>query len=259
MPWSWTRRASDASTSSAETGSSDDVGSSSTRPRGAAVKAAPMATRWRWPPESVVMARWRSACRFKVSSTSSTLPAHCLGVHAEVLHGVGELVFDRVRDKARIGVLADVADGIGEVTGTIFVGAATVDGYRSVETATGEVGDETVHAAEQRRLAGASRSDDQGQMTLFDREVHVLERRCRRARVGDRDAVEGDHAIASCGLARIGPGIGATAEGTVAARIPARARTGPAGSRKRVERLSERVRVVAACRDHAGNGGEPGC
>ena len=157
-------------------------------------------------------------------------PAHCRRVHTEVLHGVGELVLDRVRDEGRIRVLADVTDGIGEVAGTVLLGAAPVDGHRSVEPATGEMRDETVHAAKQRRLPGARRADDEGKVTFFNCQAHVCQRRCRSTRVGDRDAVEGDHATAPRSFARNGAGIGAMADGTVAARMPASATTGPAGS-----------------------------
>ena len=47
---------------------------------------------------------------------------HRRRVDAEVLHGIGELVFDCVRDEARVGVLAHVADDIGEVPGTVLLG-----------------------------------------------------------------------------------------------------------------------------------------
>ena len=71
-PRSWTKRVSEASTSSAAAGSRAEVGSSSTRTRGAAVSTAPMATRCCWPPESVDSGRSRSSCRPSRSSVSST-------------------------------------------------------------------------------------------------------------------------------------------------------------------------------------------
>ena len=77
-------------------------------------------------------------------------PAHRRRVYAEVLHRVGELVLDGVGDESRIRVLADVADGVGEVAGTVTLGATPVDRHRSVEPAAGEMRDEAVDAAEER-------------------------------------------------------------------------------------------------------------
>ena len=79
--------------------------------------------------------------------------AHRSRVHAEVLHRVGELVLDGVGDESRIRVLADVADGVGEVAGTVTLGATPVDCHRPVEAAAGEMRDKAVDAAEEGRLA----------------------------------------------------------------------------------------------------------
>ena len=137
----------DASTSSAETGSSDDVGSSSTRVRGAAVDAAERDA-------LALTARQRGdgpmAQCVQVQGVKHVFdpPSHRRRVHGEVLHGIGELVFDRVGDEGRIRVLADVADGVGQVAGTVLLGAAPVDGNSPVEPAAGKMGDEAVDATQ---------------------------------------------------------------------------------------------------------------
>ncbi len=72
MPRSCTSRCRAARTSSAAPGSRADVGSSSTSTRGWAVSTEPMATRWRWPPDSVRSGRCRRSARPSRSRVSST-------------------------------------------------------------------------------------------------------------------------------------------------------------------------------------------
>ena len=72
IPRSCTSRWIAASTSSAACGSSAEVGSSRTSTCGCAVSAAPIATRCRCPPDSVVSARCRRSARPSRSRVSST-------------------------------------------------------------------------------------------------------------------------------------------------------------------------------------------
>ncbi len=130
MPRSWTSRVSAASTSSAAAGSSAEVGSSSTSTRGEAVSTEPMATRCCWPPDSVTSGRSRSSCRPSRSSVSSTRRRMTSGGHAQVLHGVGQLVLDGVGDEAGGRVLPDDADQVGQVAGRVVLGAAAVHRHR---------------------------------------------------------------------------------------------------------------------------------
>ncbi len=176
------------------------------------------------------MARWRE--RVQVQGVEHVLdaPAHRRRVDAEVLHGVSELVLDRVRHEGGVAVLAHIADGIGQVAGAVLLGAAPVNRHRAAETAAGEVRHETVDAAQQGRLPRAGGADREGEMTLLDVEGHVRERRDHGTGIGDRDAVEADHATASWSLGRPRADVGAMTDGNAASRTPARALIGTAGS-----------------------------
>ena len=80
---------------------------------------------------------------------------------AEALHAVRELLLDEVGDEPGQRVLADDADDVGELARRMGSGVAAGDRDPSGEQATREVRDETVDRAQQRRLAGAGRPDDQ--------------------------------------------------------------------------------------------------
>ena len=101
--------------------------------------------------------------------------AHHVGRDAEVLHRVRELVLDGVGDEARGRVLTDHTDTIGQLPGRRH-GGDPVDGDAPEQRAAGEVGDEPVHRAQQRRLAGTGLADDEEEVALVDREVDVDER-----------------------------------------------------------------------------------
>ena len=60
-------------------------------------------------------------------------PAHRVGCHTEVLHGVRQLVLHPLGDEARERVLADEADDIGELARRVLPGRSPVDGHRAAE------------------------------------------------------------------------------------------------------------------------------
>ncbi len=146
---------------------------------------------------------------------------HHVGRDAEVLHRVRELVLDGVGDEARGRVLADDADAIRELTRGRD-GRDAVDRDASEQRAAGEVRDEPVHRAQQRRLARTGLADDEEELALVDREVDVDERGLRRVGVRERHVLERDHASST------GSGGEANA-GSAAASTPTTGRSGSVG------------------------------
>ena len=99
-------------------------------------------------------------------------------------------------------VLPDDADHVGEVArpvGARVSRPATVT--RPASSAAGEVRDVAVDGAEQGRLAGAGRSDDQAELALGHVQVDAAQDGPGRVGVGDGDALEADHAATSLGRA----------------------------------------------------------
>ena len=194
-PRSCTSRCSAARTSSAAPGSSADVGSSSTSTCGCAVSTAPMATRWRCPPESV--SRGGRAGR-QAEQVEGLLhaAAHDVGRQAEGLHAVGELVLDRVGDEAGERVLRDDADDVGELARRVGAGVAAGDGDAARQRAAGEVRHEPVDARSRVDLPVRC-GPRPAQLALGHVQVDVGQHRRRGAGVGDGDGLEADHAATS--------------------------------------------------------------
>ena len=91
-----------------------------------------------------------------------------VGRDGELLHPVRELFLDDVGDESGERILTDDADDIGELAGRMGRGVAAVDGDPALEDAAGEVRDEPVDRAEQRRLPGARAADDQAELAFVD-------------------------------------------------------------------------------------------
>ncbi len=138
----------------------------------------------------------------KRSSVSSTRLRIVSGGHRELFHAVRELFFDDVGDEAGERILSDDADDIGQLARRMRRGVASVDGDSALEHAAGEVGDQAVDRAEQRRLARTGAPDDEAELAFVDAEVDVAQHRRRRVGVRDRDAVELDHAVTARRLVR---------------------------------------------------------
>src|SRR5690606_37594460 len=75
----------------------------------------------------------------------------------------------------------------------VRAGVAAVDRHRAREQAPGEVRHEPASRAQQRRLAGPGGTDDESQPTFADAQLHSVQGRDRRTRVGDGDVLEADH------------------------------------------------------------------
>ena len=103
--------------------------------------------------------------------------AHRLGRNRELLHAVRELLLDDVGDESGERILTDDADDVGELARRMGRGVAAVDGDAAVEDAAGEVRDEAVDRAEQRRLSRAGPTDDQAELALVDQQDHVAQHR----------------------------------------------------------------------------------
>ena len=101
--------------------------------------------------------------------------AHHVGRQRELLHPVRELFLDGVGDESGERVLADDADDVGELARRMRARVATVDEHAAREVAAGEVRDQPVDRAEQRRLADARPADDEHELAFGDREVDVAE------------------------------------------------------------------------------------
>ena len=79
--------------------------------------------------------------------------AHHVGRDRELLHAVRELFLERVGDAAGERILGDDAHDVGQLAWRMRARVAAVDGDPSAELAAGEVRDQPVDRAEQRRLA----------------------------------------------------------------------------------------------------------
>ena len=145
---------------------------------------------------------------------------HALAHHRrrdrELLHAVGELLLERVGDTSGEWILGDDAHDVGQLARRMRTRVATVDGDAPAQTATGEVGNQAVDRAEQRRLSATGRADHDAELTGRDHEVDVAQRRLLRLGIRDRDAIEPDHARAPAGCRAAGTGSGRVACGGVA-------------------------------------------
>ena len=128
--------------------------------------------------------------------------AHHVGRQAQLLHRVGELLFDGVGDEARERILSHVPDDLGHVPGLVLSRVTAVDRDATYKMASGEVGDESVDRAEQRRLARSCRTDDEAELALVDRQIDVPKHGAVASRVGERVDVESDHDPTSTGARR---------------------------------------------------------
>ena len=159
-PTSCTRRSSEERISSAATGSSAEVGSSRTRMRGL-----PVSTDSDRDPLLLSSGESRQRPAAQVRDTEQVeglldAAAHHRGLDRELLHHVGELFLDHVGDEARLRVLPDVADDVGQLARAEVPGVTPFGLHAALDVTAGEVGDEAVDGAQQARLAraGASRS-----------------------------------------------------------------------------------------------------
>ncbi len=100
-------------------------------------------------------------------------PAHDVAREGELLHSVGELLLDRVRDEPGERVLPHHADQAGQVAGAMGRGVPAEEADPAVEPAAGEVRDRAVDEPEQRRLPRPGATDDEGELALVDLEVDV--------------------------------------------------------------------------------------
>ncbi len=120
--------------------------------------------------------------------------AHHGGRDRELLHAVGELLLDGVGDETRQRILTDDTDDVGELARRVRRRIAAADGDPTFEQPAGEVRDETVDRAEERRLARTGAPDDEAQLAFGNVQIHVAQHRRGSVGVRDADAVEVDHA-----------------------------------------------------------------
>ena len=159
----------------------------------------------------------------------------------ELLHAVRELFLERVRDAPGDRVLRDDADEVCELARWVRARVASVDGHAALQPPAGEVGNQPVDRAEQRRLPAPGRADDHAQLARGDIEVDVAQRRPRRVGIRDRDVLEADHADTPAGCRAVAVAVRRSAAG---------AATGGGG----VSAAGRRVARIAA----VGSSGRPG-
>ena len=118
--------------------------------------------------------------------------AHRVRLQAELLHAVGELGLDCLRDEAGERVLPDDADDVGEVAGLVCGGVAAGDTDPALQSPAGEVRHEPVDRPQQGGLAGPGAAHDERELALLDRQVDVGEGGGVGALVGDGHVLEVD-------------------------------------------------------------------
>ena len=79
------------------------------------MSTAPIATRWRWPPDSEQQRPVPQVGEAEQVERLLDAAAHDVRRQADRLHAVGELVLDHVGDEAGQRVLRDDADDVGEL------------------------------------------------------------------------------------------------------------------------------------------------
>ena len=136
--------------------------------RGSRTMARPMATRWRWPPESCLRLALRAAVSIRRISAARFTRCVDLGAwHARGLEAEGEVLVDA---HVRIERVALEHHGDAALGGRHLVHALAVD----QEVAAGdrlEAGDH----AQQRRLAAARGADEDGELAGIDGEVDAVD------------------------------------------------------------------------------------
>ena len=95
--------------------------------------------------------------------------AHDVGGDRELLHAVRELFLERVGDAAGERILRDDAHDVGELAWRMGARVAPVDGDPAAQLAAGEVRDQTVDRAEQRRLPASGGADHHAELAGGDR------------------------------------------------------------------------------------------
>ena len=165
--------------------------------------------------------------------------AHHVGRDRELFHAVRELFFERVGHAAGEWILGQHAHDVGELARRVRARIAAVDRHASAEHAAGEVRHQTVDRAEQGRLAGSGAADHHAQLARGNRQVDVVQDGAIRVGIGDRHALEADHA-------------------RVSIRVLIRGRSAPAGSRTSIAGALGACRSSVACdagTDVGGGGG----
>ncbi len=123
--------------------------------------------------------------------------AHHLRWNGQLLHPVGEFLLHRVGDEAGQRVLPHHPDHVGQFTRRVVRGVPAVDGDPAAQGAAGEVRHQTVHGAEQGRLADTRPADHQAEFALRDVQVDVAQDGGVTALVHHADPVESDHLLTS--------------------------------------------------------------
>ncbi len=123
--------------------------------------------------------------------------AHHLRRDGQLLHRVGEFLLHRVGDETGQRVLPHHPDHVGQFTRRVVRGVPAVDGDPTAQGAAGEVRHQTVHGAEQGRLADTRPADHQAEFALRDVQVDVAQDGGVTALVHHADPVESDHLLTS--------------------------------------------------------------
>ena len=144
-----------------------ESGSSKRKMRGSRTMARPIATRWRWPPESWPGLRSRSSPICRISAASRILRSISARAHAHGLEAEGEVLPDAHVRVERVGL---------EDHGELALGRRHLGHVCAV--------DEDVAAAdlleagdhpEQRRLAAAGGADEDDELAVVDLEVDAVD------------------------------------------------------------------------------------
>ena len=132
-------------------------------------------------------------CQVKQVERFFDAHAHLLRGHGGVLQGKGDLIFDAVGDELSLWVLEDEpyvsaqdARGGGDRV-------KPLDAHIPAQCTAAEMGDQPIQAAQQSRLAGTRRADQQNQLALRQIQADVLQGRPQRAGIGVAHVLKTDH------------------------------------------------------------------
>ncbi len=163
-----------------------DSGSSKRKIRGSRTMARPIATRWRWPPESWPGLRSRSSSICRISAASRILRSISGRAHAHGLEAEGQVLAHAHVRVERVGL---------EDHGELALGRRHLGHVRAVDqdVAVGDLLEAGDHP-EQRRLAAARGADEDHELAVADREVDAVDHLGRAEALDDLAQLEVSHA-----------------------------------------------------------------
>ncbi len=115
----------------------------------------------------------------------------------EVLHGKYQFILDGVHHELGFRILKDEPNQVRHAAGLGGDRITPGDAHLSAETSAVKMRHQPIQTAQEGRLTGAGRTDDQHEFALADRQGEIPQNRFDLLRIGVGDVVKGNHRILS--------------------------------------------------------------